>query len=41
MDVVKSIDEIRINMKTMDSYLVKANDPEYQILSKPIYRICQ
>lgn len=29
MDVVKSIDEIRINMKTMDNYLVKAEDPEY------------
>ena len=29
MDVVKSMDEIRINMKTMDNYLVKANDPEY------------
>ena len=29
MDVVKSMDEIRINMKTMDNYLVKADDPEY------------
>ena len=29
MDVVKSMDEIRINMKTMDSYLIKADNPEY------------
>lgn len=29
MDVVKSMDEIRINMKTMDSYLIKADDSEY------------
>lgn len=29
MDVIKSIDEIRTNMKTMDNYLVKADNPEY------------
>ena len=29
MDVVKSMDEIRINMKTMDSYIIKADNPEY------------
>ena len=41
MDVVKSMDEIRINMKTMDNYLVKADDPEYTYASGLIYKgIC-
>ena len=29
MDVVKSLDEIRINMKTIDNYLVDVDNPEY------------
>ena len=29
MDVIKSTDEIRINIKTIDNYLVKGDDPEY------------